>query len=213
MSSYAIVAEGITDQIVIQRIIEQVLGDEEPDVSFLQPTRDLTDQNRAGHGGWELVFEFCESRFEDALVTNDYVIVQIDTDCGEHPRFGLPLTESGIARHPEQLSIDAAKILSALIGSPLYEENRDRVIFAISVHSLENWLLLILYNDNNASTGFKRLNRRLERADKPSLVKTPERYEALAREIKRKRLMELANGRDSLSCFLGSLIATGASLT
>lgn len=206
MTSFAIVAEGITDQIVLERIIEQLCGDEEVEVNFLQPSRDNTDKHRAAHGGWQLVFEYLRERTEDALVTNDYLIVQIDTDCGEHPEYGLPLSSHGVARDQLTLVDDASAILARLIGQDIFLERSAQIIFAISVHSLESWILLISHNDPSVMSGFDRLSRTMRRKNDIVLVKTLEVYEILARRIKRKRLLELARQPHSLGVFLGHIL-------
>jgi hypothetical protein len=59
MPTFAVVAEGITDQAVIENIIQDYYRanlEDEVDVNNLQPLRDATDQARAsGQGGWERV--------------------------------------------------------------------------------------------------------------------------------------------------------------
>lgn len=61
MATFALIAEGITDQIVIENILIGCLteGEEEPEVNRLQPLRDSTGQSAApAPGGWTLVFEY-----------------------------------------------------------------------------------------------------------------------------------------------------------
>lgn len=207
MPSFAIAAEGITDQIIIERMIEQLCGDQDVDINFLQPSRDITDKHRAEHGGWELVFEYCHHRASDALATNDFLIVQIDTDCGEHQDYGLPLTVGGVARAQMALVDHASAIIAGHIGNPFFSDNRDRIIFAISVHSLESWLLLILYQDSVAVSGFNRLARKLQRENNIALTKSADVYRTLARRVKRRRLLELAHKPHSLGAFLTRLLA------
>lgn len=206
MTSFAIVAEGITDQIVLERMIEQLCGDEEIEVNFLQPSRDDTDKHRAAFGGWQLVLEYIRDRTEDALVTNDYLIVQIDTDCGEHQDFGLPLTLQGVARDQISLVDDASEILATRVGHSVFAQYSNQILFAVSVHSLESWLLLISHNDQAVMSGFDKLSRIMQRKNDMALAKTAEVYEVLARRIKRKRLLELARQPHSLGVFLGHLI-------
>lgn len=43
MSSIGLISEGITDQIVIEHILDGLLDDEDLSVEPLQPTRDETD--------------------------------------------------------------------------------------------------------------------------------------------------------------------------
>ena len=82
MPSFALITEGITDQIVIENILYGFVGDLEIDINPLQPLRDETDENRASNfGNWHKVLEYCSSdRFKNALQFNDFIVVQIDTD-------------------------------------------------------------------------------------------------------------------------------------
>lgn len=98
MPTCALISEGVTDQVVLEFIIDAVFTRArfgKVDVNRLQPLRDASDAATAPYGGWELVLEYCRTSIQDALATNDFVVVQIDTDCGDHPKFGLNLTEGG----------------------------------------------------------------------------------------------------------------------
>jgi hypothetical protein len=87
--TFALITEGITDQVVLESVIRancRSMTTDEIDVVPLQPTRDATDTARAkDFGGWEKIFEFCSSsaRILEALDFNDYVVIHIDTDCAE----------------------------------------------------------------------------------------------------------------------------------
>ncbi|MGZ8244835.1 hypothetical protein [Methylomagnum sp.] len=93
-----LITEGPTDQEVIEAILTGYF-DEEPDFPLRRPTRDATDTSRQGSpGGWEKVFEHCENGedlLREDLLVNDYLIIQIDTDCGEPQNFGVSLTANG----------------------------------------------------------------------------------------------------------------------
>lgn len=205
MPSFAIVAEGITDQIIIERMIEQLCGEDDIEVNFLQPSRDDTDKHHAPHGGWQLVFEYIQDRAADAFIANDFLIVQIDTDCGEHRDYGLPLTTGGVARDQLELVNYASIILTRHLSDSLTEENIANTIFAVSTHSLESWLLLILYKNGATMSGFDKLGRAMLRKDSVVLAKTAAVYDGIARQIKRKRLLKLVGQPDSLGVFLTRL--------
>ena len=85
MGDFAIVGEGITDQVVLKSIILAYHRDRalEPDVLFEQPPLDTTGM--AGldpePGGWTLVVKYLQDRkYLQALQLNRYVVIQIDTD-------------------------------------------------------------------------------------------------------------------------------------
>jgi hypothetical protein len=210
MPTFALIAEGKTDQIIVERIIEEVCEDlfsDEVDVNFLQPLRDASDAFSAPHAGWELVLEYSRVRSFEALATNDYVVIHLDTDCGDHPNFGVPLTVGGAARLYVDLVADASALIARHIGEPLYSENKDRLIFAIAVHSIESWLLLYLFDIDQPIASFSRLNKALNRRNRGPLVKDGRTYERIAREIKQKKLMKTATGSNSLSLFIKALQA------
>src|SRR5258705_8105680 len=121
MATFALISEGLTDPIILEHMIHQICSemfDEGLDINPLQPLRDATDSAiAASHGGWELVLEYCEERVADALATNDYVVIHLDTDQGDHPNFRLPLTDQGADRTYDDLVTDAIKIIAARLGN------------------------------------------------------------------------------------------------
>jgi hypothetical protein len=114
MASFMLITEGPTDQEVIESILTGHFG-EEPDFPFRRPLRDVTDEFRQGSpGGWERVFEHCEHGEEllrEDLQINDYLIIQIDTDCGEERNFGVPPTVNGQDRPVMDIIMDVRKLL------------------------------------------------------------------------------------------------------
>jgi hypothetical protein len=158
MPTFALIAEGITDQAVIESVIREYyrarLGDE-VDVNNLQPVRDATDEARvSGQGGWERVLEYCSfrDRISEALSLNDYLVIQIDTDCGEQKNFGVPLTSGGVERSVNDIIVDVKGVIAQRLDNAFYELHRDRFIFAIAVHSLECWLLPLHAHTNSAKS-------------------------------------------------------------
>ena len=80
MTSIAIIAEGQTDQVVIENILIGLFDNPDLNVRWEQPPLDATDANRTtGAGGWTEVFSFCRSDlFANTFATNDLVIIQIE---------------------------------------------------------------------------------------------------------------------------------------
>ena len=215
MPSFALITEGITDQVVLEMILEGHYRDRSPvSVNLLQPLRDETDRSRVATGtfaNWELVLEYCSNRdhIQAAFEYNDYLIIQIDSDCGDHPNFGVPLTEGGQGRPAPLLVAEVRAKLIGKLGADLYDTYRDRIFFAICVHSLECWLLP-LWEDQD---GKKRrtlncadhlqnaLSRRKER-----FVKDYRTYRGLAGEYRKSGAITAAVGfNDSLKMFVESL--------
>jgi hypothetical protein len=211
MISFALVTEGITDQAVLETILCGYYG-EEPDINPLQPLRDATDESRQSEGsfgGWEKVFEYCGlGDLQDALAFNDYLIIQVDTDCGEHPRFGVPLTSGGKDRPEIDIIDDVRKVLVSKLGDDFYQEFQDQILFAISVHSLECWLLPLHANTPKASSQTKSCANRLGRAARIELGKDYQAYKTLSRGYGKKAAIEKARQCSaSFDVFLSSLPA------
>ena len=204
MPSFALISEGITDQIILERMIEEACDGffgGEAFVNPLQPLRDATDAGTAPHGGWELVFEYCQRGVRDALATNDFVVIQIDTDEGDHPNFNLGLTQFGRDKSYIQICLEAREIIIERIGRELYDENSNRIIFAISVHSMESWLILAIFGINELKNGFNRLKRLLSRRG-VKLEKSARSYALLARDIKWRDLSHVDHQTSSLGVFV-----------
>lgn len=208
MPTFALIAEGITDQVILDRIIDLTChptDDEDFEVNYVQPLRDATDASNNIFGGWELVLEFCKLRFDDALQTNDYVVIQIDTDVGDHVNFGVSLTEGGVDRDFRDLLLDVKKVIVQAIGEEAFRRAEERVLFAIAVHSIESWLLLLLFKKDNPKSSFERLQRELRRKDDVILTKDATCYRAMARRIKSRNLIEARRLDSSLKVFLDDL--------
>jgi hypothetical protein len=217
MATFALISEGVTDQIILGRMIDQVCSDmfaDGVDINPLQPLRDATDSAiHAPHGGWELVLEYCDERVTDALATNDYVVIHLDTDQGDHPNFGLRLTNQGTDRPYDHLVADAIRIVAQRLGDDLYNAHVERLLFAISVHTMESWLLLYFYNRNEPKRSINRLNRELARSNKRPLAKEARAYEQLCSRIKRTSLLAFGDKKHSLGAFIGRLAALNVGAT
>ncbi len=210
MPSFALISEGLTDQIILERMIEQVCArvfEEDIFINPLQPLRDATDEAHAPHGGWELVLEYCGQSAADALAANDYIVVHLDTDEGDHPNFGVPLTHHGADRAYDALVSEVIDVIVGRIGAELYNGHSDRFLFAISVHSMESWILLYLFDVDEPKNSLDRLNRRMLKLNDPVIVKGARRYGEIARGLKGKKLADMGAGSHSLGLFISQLLS------
>jgi hypothetical protein len=212
MASFVLVTEGITDQVALQSILAGYYQDDDIDVNFLQPLRDATDRSRQqGHAGWELVLEYCakQENLAEALKFNDYLIVQIDTDCAEHVNFGIPLTVDGVDKPVDQLVEEVRGLIIQKLGEDFYSSHEGRIIFAISVHSLECWLLPIHVADNRKASKTKSCESHLLEALKRKDIeysKDARCYEDLVKDFeKRKNIEKYRAFNRSFDLFLQSL--------
>lgn len=212
MAKFALACEGITDQIVIENILcgfYQGYDDLDEEIQPLQPPFDATTlkQLEGEFGGWEMLLEYLsQKRFRDDVCNSEYVIIQIDTDVSEHPNFGV--SQNNLST--KELIENVKKRLIAQIDSkkPFYQAYREKIIFAISVHSLECWILP-LYKDMKSEkiTGcFETLQRERKSIN---VIKEYQSYDDLSRPLlKNKKLLEIATKNSSLQIFINCLPKT-----
>lgn len=208
MTSFGLITEGPTDQIVIENILSGYFDN--PDIDFrpFLPLRDETDKNRIeNYGGWTRVFEYCgSSKFQEAFQFVDYIIVQIDTDTSEEKGYDIPKIEDGKELSIEEIIEKVCEKLRNLIGAEFYDEFSEKIIFAISVHCLECWLLPLYYTDKKKAkykNCLDTLNQALRKEGFTIDAKTAEYYDSISRKyLKHKTLMSKYKNNPSLKIFV-----------
>jgi hypothetical protein len=210
MASFALITEGITDQAAINSILNG-LYDEEPDVREVQPIRDATDEAKQGNpAGWERVLEYCTlEEFAAIFSTNDYAIIQIDTDVCGHVNFPIGQTNADGDRPQIDLISDVKTFIASKIHPDIFAKYAERIFYAICVHSLECWILP-LYSVAGADSGrIKSCEGHLERAlrRKDFIFKKDYRtYETLTKPFLKKAGISLAKKHcESFNLFVESL--------
>lgn len=141
MSSFAIIAVGVTDQAVLENILKGYFEEDKPVVTYVQPWRDATSKSRApAPGGWTLVFQALrDGRHEEALDFNDYVIVHLDTDVSEETGYEVPpRAPNGHELSPEKLIESVKRRLIAEMDPEFYKLHAHRIVFAIAVDAIES---------------------------------------------------------------------------
>lgn len=214
MTSFVLITEGITDQAALESIL---CGwyDEEPDIQSIQALRDATDESRQGtFAGWEKVLEYCrQDNFRDIFRVNDnYVIIQIDTDVCGHRHFNIPVTQGGEDRPIIDLVMDVRAHIVASIDPATYEKFSERIIFAISIHSLECWLLPLHDKEHRSTSRTKnceaRLNAVLGKAN-IRYEKDFRTYQRLAKDYEKRKNIDRARAKNaSFDLFIASLPPT-----
>ncbi|MUK63127.1 hypothetical protein GNP81_05350 [Aliivibrio fischeri] len=178
--SFGLVCEGPTDQITIENILCGFFDDDISDViNKLQPGG-ASESN--GEGGWERVLTYLSSyKFRDSFLMNQYVVIQIDTDVCHMKGFDIPLVdEGGITLN--DVSEIVLKVKDKLISQidsgedDFFENNKDKIIFAISVHCLETWIFKHYNNDpklnkmiNNGESRLVEIIQRIHHGDREKL--------------------------------------------
>ena len=111
--------------------------------------------------------------------------------------------------HRLQLIEKVSEKLQNLIGKDFYDEYSQQIIFAISVHEIECWLLPLYYDDNKKAK-FKgclgTLNQALNRTEGFRISasnKNPDYYETISRKyLKHKVLMSKYEENPSFKIFI-----------
>lgn len=215
MTTFALITEGVTDQVMLKYLLTGFYGRREKDpidIVAIQPLRDATDSSRQGNfGGWELVLECVgdSMRIENSLMFNDYLIIQIDTDCGEHENYGVPLLDGGKPRPVANVITDVKNKLISHIGDDVYKENKDKILFAIAVHSSECWIMHLHSNRRADQIRILNCEHHLSRAlaeNDIKYAKDHDTYEKICKPFRKIENINLAKSRnESLDAFIASL--------
>ncbi|PCK09301.1 MAG: phage tail protein [Alteromonadaceae bacterium] len=158
MSIFGLACEGVTDQIVIENILCGFFKDIELDdkdlddeITYLQPPFDETTktQLQGEFGGWtQLLLTYLpSSNFREDVLNCGHIIIQVDTDVSPLIGFDVPHVDNSNKELAVEVLVDKVTLrLAELIntGEPgFYEQHKENIIFCISVHSIECWLLAL----------------------------------------------------------------------
>jgi len=211
MAKFGLITEGITDQIVIENILcgfYKDYDDLDEEISPIQPPLDETDmkQGYSEFGtGWSAIFNYLsESRFKDDVLNSEYVIIQIDTDIAED--FNCSKNQS----IREIIECVKSKLIEQIDSKEeFYQKHEKKIIFAISVHSLECWLLP-LYSSKKGEIihkCFDKLTKEVSKKSKKLKVnKTYNHYDKLSQQfLKHKELIKITSQNISFDIFINRL--------
>jgi hypothetical protein len=219
-SDFALVCEGVTDYAVLKNILIGFFKDQarEPRITQRQPDSDATGEAEwQQFGNWENVFRYLrEGLHRDALDSNEYLVVQVDTDDSEHPNYAVPQREGGRELSTEAMVQRVAVKLREILGPDDCVTFAGRLIFAICVRNIECWLLPLWEQGNKVAktTGcLGALNAALARQNQHTVSpddKKSRLYEnASSRYRKRAVLLGVGPNNPSLAVFLAELDARG----
>lgn len=210
-----VVAEGPTDHIVLKAIVNAVLNDldDEPLVYQLQPPV-AGDDN---FGGWEQVFAWLAAgRYREALQFNhDLLIIHIDTDVCELPRFGVNRLDAGRPLIDAELVARVRDRLVGLIDATFLAEQGHKLVFAIAVNEIECWLLPVIFDSDQGkarkTTGCTdAASHELRKQKLDGLAsgdkKFPKAYQQVARRFRKRKHVDAARAHSpSLDAFVVDL--------
>lgn len=216
MVRFGIIAEGVTDQIVLEAILAGYFEDDDLDPTPLQPPAALASP-AVGNAGWGMVLKHFETRrFADALDSGlvDYIVVQIDTDVSEQKGYDVSWREAGRELTVTELIERVIARLRRAAGEAVFDKHRERLIFAVSVHAIECWLLPLLCSNNKRkkTTGcLEAANKALRASDRATLstsagAKDRHAYLAVARAFdEHSVLLDASSHNESFAAFIAAL--------
>ncbi|MEN9613186.1 MAG: hypothetical protein RLZZ628_4000 [Bacteroidota bacterium] len=219
MIGFGLITEGITDQIVIENILYGIFDTRVIPLTQLTPRIDEGDYNQMVRPtNWLTVLEYCQSDEFRAFLrtTSDYAIIQLDTDAlkGDSVplQYRIHLQALQQANPAECVKIVVNQLVM-LIGNDFYETFKDRILFAISVDSIECWLLPFYWSTQKAKAAktancLEPLNEGLKKAGISIYIhaKNPDNYRKISKLLrKHKEFMKLQALNPSLAIFVESV--------
>jgi len=157
MKKFALITEGVSEHRVIKYIINRFFKDDAL-INQIQPKMFGGKQAKDSPGGWNEVLKYCErDEIEDILIENDFLVIQIDTDQSQTKPFNISHTnaENKIKPVPE-LYEEVLENLKNRIQSKILEDYKDRIIFAISIHTIECWFLPLYYSTESKKSAISK---------------------------------------------------------
>ncbi|MFL9839166.1 hypothetical protein ABS768_16780 [Flavobacterium sp. ST-75] len=203
----SIISEGVTDQIIIEAIIQKRLNDKDIILNPLQP-------KKGEPGGWPLVIEYCKSNdFKESLPYNDGLII-IHIDCDVLKGADIPkdcVIQFNGLDIKGTFEIVKDKIIE-FITLEVFELCSEKVIFAIAIDHIECWLLPIYFPTktaicNKTSGCITKLNPVLTKEHGFYIAaKDEDNYRTIAKKFNEKKSFENCyKNNESFALFIDSL--------
>ncbi len=142
--SFAIAAEGKTDQRVIENILVGFFRSSVDDlvVDWDHPAHQQQGKKDESWGNWLNVLEYLRRRsYADVFQFHDYLVIQIDTDCSDQTGFDVPSQIEGSKRTADEMIAAVREKLASLIDQGDLQAYSGKFLFAVCVNSIECWLL------------------------------------------------------------------------
>jgi hypothetical protein len=212
MPVIGIIAEGYTDQLVIEAFLKATwTGEDEPDFRRVQPL----DPSPGAHGsyapgGWTVLFQALrDGCHRDALQYCDLLVLHVDADVCDQVGFDVPRTAD-----PDALAQAIEARLQGLLGLDFCAQHGHRICFAVAVDEVECWLLPLFFPKQTAhrskTTGCldkvdEALRARNELPLRLGSGKNAKAYQQLLRRLKKKDLLAATPHNPSLRRWVEAL--------
>lgn len=214
---FTLITEGVSENRIIKFIISKFFQDD--NLFFRDAQPQIINNRQDTVGGWNEVLKYC-GRTDDLVEifnNTDYLVIQIDTDQSQTKPFSISHTKiDNTAKRVDELYSDVINKLKSLIDHKILEIYNDKIIFAISIHSIECWLLPLYYTNNHKSdvrNCLSTLNVGLRRRNLPTIPPKDKNssmsvraYEKALKDWRRKQdILKSAEHNSSFKIFLNSL--------
>ncbi|PIP54235.1 MAG: hypothetical protein COX07_06440 [Bacteroidetes bacterium CG23_combo_of_CG06-09_8_20_14_all_32_9] len=209
---FAVIGEGQPDHIILKNIIHGFFKNKLIPVNRWLPESDESV-------GWDRVLKYLATEeFRTRLLNTDFCIVQVDTNECEQWNEGI----SHIGGNASEVQIDKfIEVIKAVLIKKIgadYSSLKNKIIFAITVHDLECWLLPFNSNlpaEQSKIFSCKKTMQGIAKAKKLTIDKKSDPYkriksfEEMSKEMRdNKELLEKSKLNPSLKIFVNTLSST-----
>lgn len=151
MMTIGMICEGASELKILTYIINRYLG-EDVAVNRIQPPTRISHgvEKQDDGGGWLQVLNHCNDNvISDNMVTNDYIVIQIDTDTCTQNHYDVDIYDGDNRRVSDsELYKRVCSRLKQNISSEVWNAFSDRILFAICFNETECWLLPLYYEND-----------------------------------------------------------------
>ncbi len=209
-----LIAEGASELRILKHLLGRYLGSEH-NLNEIQPQTNVQGKQET-EGGWHRVIQTFEKEnsIKDALIENDYIVIQIDTDHAETVPYSVSKigTNGQYCGHEELWVRVQNRILDKIPDISI--ENKSRILLVICINEIECWLLPLVYNNPNkckTTNCVVLLNKQLSKKNLPAITgkndsNAVRSYNTLLRDIKKaKDIEECAQHNYGFEQFIGQL--------
>ena len=203
MPTIGFITEGDTDRAVLENILVGYFGEDISEYfTSLQP-------KPKEMGGWSRVLNYCASTdFSDAFRSErlDFVVIHIDTDRSFEKGYDVPHDVNGRKLSVDELVNKVKERFDTLFkeafGIEFLEKFCHKILFAISVHDTECWLLPLYYKDSKDKLELKNCYEKLNKKVN-GLNKKYSFYDAISSDFRaNKKLLTASKDNPSFKIFL-----------
>lgn len=206
MITIGLICEGTSEVKILTYIINRYLGDDVA-INRIQPSLKFSHgiEKQNDEGGWLQVLNHCNDNvITNNMVTNDYIVIQIDTDTCIQKNYDVDIYDEKHNKVPDSVLYDrVCARLKQNISDEVWNAYSDKIIFAICFNETECWLLPLYYaNDAKKRCATTNciyiLNQQLqkdgigipeEKKNSPEAIAV---YQKVLKKMKRKDIPQIA---------------------